>query len=107
MDSVTRFFALHFFHWLIFPQASDNNNGVISNFLKIREDIRKSRCTTGINDTGGKFAAGVSYRYTGSKVTIGFSDTGDKFCHRYHWWGVVHTAIPVVNNGNKIRLLTP
>jgi hypothetical protein len=28
-------------------------------FSKIREDIRKSRCTTGVNDTGGKFATGV------------------------------------------------
>jgi hypothetical protein len=28
--------------------------------LKIRGDIRKSRCTTGVNDTGGKFATGVN-----------------------------------------------
>ncbi len=26
---------------------------------QIRGDIRNSRCTTGINDTGGKFATGV------------------------------------------------
>jgi hypothetical protein len=29
-------------------------------FLKIRGDICKSRCTTDINDTGGKFAIGVN-----------------------------------------------
>jgi hypothetical protein len=34
--------------------------------LKIRGDIRKSRCTTGVNDTGGKFAAGVND--TGGKL---------------------------------------
>ncbi len=28
-------------------------------FSKIRGDIHKSRCTTGINDTGGKFVTGV------------------------------------------------
>ena len=32
----------------------------VSNFSKIRGDIRKSRCTTGINDTSGKFATGVN-----------------------------------------------
>ncbi len=35
--------------------------GSFRNFLKIRRDIRKSRCTTGMNDTGGKF------------------------CHQYRW----------------------
>jgi hypothetical protein len=39
-------------------------------FLKIRGDIRKSRCTTGIKDTSGKFAIGVN-------------DTGGKFCHPF------------------------
>jgi hypothetical protein len=29
-------------------------------FSKIREDIRKSRSTTGINDTGGELATGVN-----------------------------------------------
>jgi hypothetical protein len=40
--------------------------------LKIREDIRKSRCTTGINDTGDKFAAGVNYN-RGGKFAAGVS----------------------------------
>jgi hypothetical protein len=34
--------------------------GVFQLFSKIREDIRKSRCTTGINNFGGKFATGVN-----------------------------------------------
>jgi hypothetical protein len=37
----------------------------------MRGDIRSSRLTTGINDTGGKFAIGVN-------------DTGGKFCHQLH-----------------------
>ena len=32
-------------------------------FPKIRGDIRESRCTTGINDTGGKFATGINRRH--------------------------------------------
>jgi hypothetical protein len=46
-------------------------------FSKIRGDIRESRCTTGINDTGGKFASGVND--TGGKIAAGISDTGGKF----------------------------
>ncbi len=34
-----------------------------------RGDIRKSRCTTGINDTGGKFATGVNN--TAGKISAG------------------------------------
>jgi hypothetical protein len=56
------------------------------NFSKIRGDIRKSRCTTGINDTGGKFATGVN-------------DTGGKFCHRF--LSVVDTGGK--NNGNNYQ----
>jgi hypothetical protein len=36
------------------PKSSIPGTRVISNFLKIHGDIRKSRCTIGINDTGGK-----------------------------------------------------
>ncbi len=45
------------FLWIIFTQVLENNIGVILIFLKIRWDIRKSRCTTGI---GSKFATGVN-----------------------------------------------
>jgi hypothetical protein len=40
-------------------------------FSKVRGDIRSSRLTTGIKDTGGKFATGIN-------------DTGGKFCHQFH-----------------------
>ncbi len=40
------------------PPSPWNNIRVISNFFEKFGDIRKSRCTTGINDTG---AAGVNY----------------------------------------------
>jgi hypothetical protein len=41
---------------LFFPQAPENNVRVIfETFLNIRRDIRKSRCTTGMSLTGGKF----------------------------------------------------
>jgi hypothetical protein len=53
-----------------FPQAPENSIWVISIFSKIRGDIRKSRCTTGINDTDGKFATRIN-------------DLCGKFCHRY------------------------
>jgi hypothetical protein len=39
--------------------------------LNIRGDIRKSKCTTGINDTGGKFATNVP----------NVVDTGGKLIH--------------------------
>ncbi len=44
---------------------------------KTRRDIRKSRCNIVINDTGGKFAAGVNY--TGCKNATGINNTGGKF----------------------------
>ena len=40
-------------------------------FRKIRGDNRKSMCTIGINDTGGKFATGVND--TGSKIAAGIT----------------------------------
>jgi hypothetical protein len=62
-------------------------------FLKIRGDIRKSRCTTGVNDTGGKFATGVNdtaggkisagINDTGGNFATGINDTGGKFCHQF------------------------
>jgi hypothetical protein len=61
-------------------------------FSKIRGDIRESRCTTGINDTGSKFATGVNdtggkiaagINDTGGKFATGISDTGGKFLHHF------------------------
>ncbi len=47
-------------------------------FTKIRRDISKSRYTTSINNTCGKFATGVSY--TSGKFATGVNDS-----HWYHW----------------------
>jgi hypothetical protein len=46
-------------------------------FLKLLGDIRKSRGTTGINDTGGKFATVFASKFaTGVKDTSGKIATG-------------------------------
>ncbi len=42
--------------------------------MKICIDIRKSRYTTGINNTCGKFATGVSY--TSGKFATGINENG-------------------------------
>jgi hypothetical protein len=77
-DSVTRFFASGFFHESVSPPPQSIPLGPFRIFSKIRGDIRKLRCTTGINDTGGKFA-----NDTGGKFATGVSDTGGKFCHLF------------------------
>ncbi len=78
---IKRIFCFRLFSGIIFPQAPENPiRGILDLFAKICRDIRKSRCTTGINNTGGKFAAGVNY--TGGKFATGISDTGAKF---YQW----------------------
>jgi hypothetical protein len=43
---------------------------------QFRGDIRESRCTTGINNTGGKFANGIND--TGGKFATAVNDTGGK-----------------------------
>ncbi len=50
-------------------------------FSKIRGDIRKSRYTTGINDTGGKIAASI--KDADGKFATGISDTGGKFFYHF------------------------
>ncbi len=77
---VTRFFTSDFqffFSWLICPQAPENNTWIISNFLENSVDIRKSRWTTGSNNTSGKLAPRVND--TGGKIALGINDTGGKF----------------------------
>jgi hypothetical protein len=56
--------------------------------LKIRGDIRKSRCTTdinntGVNDTGSKMVAGINDN--GGKFATGIDDTSGKLCHQFRW----------------------
>ncbi len=53
-DSVTRFFATGLFHESVFPQPQSIPLGPFRIFSKIRGDIRMSRGTTSINDTGRK-----------------------------------------------------
>ena len=90
--------------------------------MKIRGDIRKSRCTTGVNDTGGKFATGVND--TGGKLSpvsttpaANFAtsspcvaDTGGKFAAGVNDAGGKLPPVsmtPAANNGNNIRLQKP
>jgi hypothetical protein len=58
-------FDFWFFSSISFPQAYEYTSTAISNFSKIRGDIRGSRCTTGVNDTGGKWKKSSS-----SKISI-------------------------------------
>jgi hypothetical protein len=55
-----RFVASGFFHESVSPKPLSILFGPFRIFSKIRGDIRRSRLTTGINDTGGKFATGVA-----------------------------------------------
>jgi hypothetical protein len=48
-------FCFWFSLWISFPQPRSIPLGPFQIFSNIRGDIRKSRCTTGINDNGGKF----------------------------------------------------
>ncbi len=54
-DSVTRFSTSGFFHESVSPKHLSILLRPFRIFSKIRGDIRGSRCTTGVNDTGGKW----------------------------------------------------
>ncbi len=47
-------FDFWFFSWISFSQAPEYTIRIVSNFLKIRGDIRSLRFATGVNDTGDK-----------------------------------------------------
>ena len=55
--TASRDFRLLVFSWINFPQACKYSIPLqpFRIFSKIRGDIRGSRCTTGVNDTGGKW----------------------------------------------------
>jgi hypothetical protein len=77
---VSRDFCLWFFSWISFPPAPEYPIRTVWNFFE-NSWIRKSRCTTGINDTGGKFATGIndtSTKDNGSKFATGVNNTGGK-----------------------------
>jgi hypothetical protein len=65
---VSRDFLLLVFHESISPQPQSILLGPFQIFSKIRKDIWKAMCTTGINDTGGKFDTGMND--TGGKFAI-------------------------------------
>ena len=64
-----------------FPPAPEYPVRTVSNFVENSRNIRKSRCTTVINDTSGKIAAGIND--AGGKFATGINDTGGKFCHQF------------------------
>ncbi len=121
--TVSRNFLLLVFFMNQFPPSPRPEYPIktISNFFEHSQRFRKSRCTTGINDTGGKLATGVndtsglppvlttpaanfatsfaSVVDTDGKFTTGVSDTGGNF-------PAVSTT-PLANNANNIRLLRP
>jgi hypothetical protein len=99
--TVSRDFLLLVFFMNQFPPIPSIPLGQIRIFSKIHGDIRKSRCTTRINDTGfasvvktsGKFATGGNLPPT-STTPAG----GGKF---------PPVSLTPANNGNNIRLLRP
>jgi hypothetical protein len=87
-DSVTRFLlqVLHV-HESSSPKPLKITFGSFRIFSKNCGDIHKARCTTGINDTCGKFATSVkdadgkvatSLNYTRGKFATGVNDTSGK-----------------------------
>jgi hypothetical protein len=109
---VSRDFLLPvFFHESPSPKPLVITLGSFRIFSEIRGDIRKSRCTTSVNDTGGKFATGICSLILFQLFATGVNDTGGKFAA-----GVVDTGgklppasvnlplvllIPVANTGGK------
>jgi len=81
-------FSFCFFHESVSPQPWSIALGPFQIFSKICGDICKSRCTTSINDTGGKFFHQFpSTVDTSGKFATGVYDTGSKFAT-----GVVDTG---------------
>jgi hypothetical protein len=84
------------------PQAPENNNRVISNFvLKFAE----KRCTTGINDSGGKYAPLVSMTLAANMLPV--STISNKFeTALMGYSGAFLSAVSLpsqnlLNNGNQ------
>ncbi len=69
-------FLLLFFLWISSPEHQSIPLGPFWIFPKICGDIHKSRCTTGINYTGGEFATGVNN--TSAKIAVGMKDNGGR-----------------------------
>ncbi len=71
-------FCFWFFHESVSPQPQSIPLGPLQIFSKIPGDIRKSRCTTGIIDTGGKFA--TRYR---RQNCFWYQQHRGQICHGY------------------------
>jgi hypothetical protein len=72
-------FCFWFFHESVSSQPQSFPLRLFRIFRKFG-DIRESRCTTGINDTGGKFSTiFASVVDTGGKFASGVNDTDGKF----------------------------
>ncbi len=89
-------FYSRFFSWIIFYKAHDNSLSAVSNFSKIREDIRNSSCTAGVNDTASKLSTGVVE--SGGKVTAGFNDTAWCTFSKFALIAVTHEKNPEAKN---------
>jgi hypothetical protein len=72
-----------FFHESVSPQPQSIPLGPFWIFSKIRGDIRKLRCNTGINDTGGKFATSVND--TGGKLMLVSTTPAANLPPVYRW----------------------
>jgi hypothetical protein len=59
-EIVSRDFLIQFFHKSSSPNTMKIKFWSFHKFWKICGDIRKSMCTTGINDSGGKFSKGIN-----------------------------------------------
>ncbi len=68
--TVSQDFCFWFFHESVSPQPQSIPLGPFRIFSKIRWDIRKSRCTTSINNTSSIFATVIK-------------DTSGKFCQQF------------------------
>ncbi len=78
-----------FFHGSASPQPQSIPLGPFQIFPKIRGDICKTRCTIGINYTGGKFSTGVND--TGGNIATVINDTGSKFSVCWYLWQNMET----------------
>ncbi len=89
-------FCFWFFHESVSPQPQSIPVGPFQIFSKIRGDIFKSRCTNGINDTGGKFA-------------IGINNTSRILCQIMvflgAWGKLIHGTVPLNVQGNIRELV--
>ncbi len=73
VEQCHKIFYFWFFHESSSSKPLKITLGSFQIFSQICGDIHKSSCTTGINDTGGKFSNGIN-------------NTRGIFWHRYCWW---------------------